>query len=1118
MQNAFRSFAVLSLLLALTTGCPRDLDAPPQGQRRNLVGRVVIAESGTSRQLPVQGAYVELLRTNLSVQTGADGRFSLGPLPGKDGTLSVRYSSSGSSAYDKQRQVQLSSLGAGGAGDVQAGDLLLAENGFIRGRAALADSSQAVTGHAGITVYVPDSPFTAVTSDNGLYTLRDLPAGTLEVAAFRPGYQATSIAAINLASGQILDVRELDLPPAPVATKASVSGLVARVDSADASGLTVKLLVAGGRDGDGTALVAQATTAADGSYAINAVTPGLYDLSIAGPGLSAARLYNVLLAPGAAAQAAPVQLAPGQGSSSGVAPSSDGGVQPRNQAPVAVAVDLRAAAGSLVRLDGSGSSDPDGDPLVYTWVQTAGPTVALDINGSSLAARPIFTAPGAGGRLAFQLTVTDPLGLSGSATAQVLLYRPPNAVLPYSLVVAPGSTVTLDGTQSTDPDALGALTFRWTVLFAGDAGPAPITLSSATAPRPSFTAPANGTIARVQLVVSDGVIDSAPAVVIIYSTTQPLTPIARTGPDLHLDWGQQAVLDPSASVDPNSPASPTYQWQFSGPGCGVIGTVAAGGTATLTAPQGDCTAVVQLTVTDQGLSSSATQNIVVLNARPPLVTAASPTLASGAPAWGPVRVQFARAVDPGVADGGLVVVQADGGAVAGALAYDANTATVSFVPRLPFAAGQTLTATVQASSAEGVAMDGGYSFTFASAAPALQGNVNVQQTGVNLATLAVAATATDRWSTTRNLTLPDNAGLMRFRGAGPWAAETCCFGYGYDLDTPRLQAQLRTGGGHIWITVNEDGYPAHGEISLSRLSAHAADTGADRLNLSPWDTRSGATGPGGGSAVLWGATALDSAPEPLMATIESPDAGIETVRLWRDPAAQLYPEGATTGLASDWLEATKLLPSPTTDVLTGISLDATDQPPVVVWVDESAAGGKRLRGATYRWSAQAWTALPGQNAAGDLDATGDASLPTVRYLGTDIVVAYYHSVSGATDLRVIKLHAGTWSAVGAPLADSASPDLSRIQLVVVGDSLWLGFSAPAGPARAPHVQWLDPRVGAWAAPIGTGTGGQIPLAAGCAGPPPALAPLGDGAGVMLEYAQTNCSTSSNNSALDRDIR
>lgn len=78
------------------------------------------------------------------------------------------------------------------------------------------------------------------------------------------------------------------------------------------------------------------------------------------------------------------------------------------------------SAASTVRLDGGGSFDPEGRPLTYQWVQTAGPAVTL------LAAdvvRPSFTAPTEGNgqnvTLVFELTVTNDRGLSGSDTCMI---------------------------------------------------------------------------------------------------------------------------------------------------------------------------------------------------------------------------------------------------------------------------------------------------------------------------------------------------------------------------------------------------------------------------------------------------------------------------------------------------------------------------------------------------------------------------------------------------------------------------------------------------------------------------------------------------------------------------
>ena len=104
-----------------------------------------------------------------------------------------------------------------------------------------------------------------------------------------------------------------------------------------------------------------------------------------------------------------------------------------NSAPTAVAgADQTVAEGVTVQLDGSASSDPNGDTLTYQWTQIGGPAVTLsDITAVS----PGFIAPSglsANALLTFSLTVNDGELDSTPDTVAVNVQATPPDLIPQS--------------------------------------------------------------------------------------------------------------------------------------------------------------------------------------------------------------------------------------------------------------------------------------------------------------------------------------------------------------------------------------------------------------------------------------------------------------------------------------------------------------------------------------------------------------------------------------------------------------------------------------------------------------------------------------------------------------
>src|SRR4051812_25051383 len=283
-----------------------------------------------------------------------------------------------------------------------------------------------------------------------------------------------------------------------------------------------------------------------------------------------------------------------------------------NSAPVARAgPDQTVRKGSVVTLDGSGSSDVDGDRLTYSWAMVTLPTGSAAALSDVHAVRPTFVADVLGDYVV-RLVVSD--GRADSAADMVVVSTKnstPTADAGPDQTAPVSATVHLDGSGSTDLDG-DSLRFRWSLLSV-PAGSTAV-LSDPSAVRPAFTIDRKGTYVA-QLIVNDGRADSAPDTVQV-DTTNP-RPVAEAGGDQTVAVGSLVTLDGSASHDADGDAL-TLRWTLVSlpPGShAVLTDPASMGPAFTTDLAGHY--VVSLVVNDGVLDSAAdTVAIDTLNSRP----------------------------------------------------------------------------------------------------------------------------------------------------------------------------------------------------------------------------------------------------------------------------------------------------------------------------------------------------------------------------------------------------------------------------------------------------------------------------------------------------------------------
>lgn len=246
-----------------------------------------------------------------------------------------------------------------------------------------------------------------------------------------------------------------------------------------------------------------------------------------------------------------------------------------NQVPASNAGSAQSVKeGEVVTLDGTLSSDGDGNPLTYQWTAPSGITLS-----SATISNPTFIAPEVTVDTNYTLSLVVNDGIIDSPSSQVIVTVKQVNKAPVSHAGLDQSSneltlVTLDGSTSSDPDN-DALSYLWTAPYG-------IILSSNTASNPTFIAPevTSDTNYSFSLVVNDGQVSSVADEVVITVKQTNKAPTANAGANQVINEGSLVTLHGTASDPENDPL--TYLWVSP---VGVILSSISDPNPTFTAPE-----------------------------------------------------------------------------------------------------------------------------------------------------------------------------------------------------------------------------------------------------------------------------------------------------------------------------------------------------------------------------------------------------------------------------------------------------------------------------------------------------------------------------------------------------
>lgn len=249
-----------------------------------------------------------------------------------------------------------------------------------------------------------------------------------------------------------------------------------------------------------------------------------------------------------------------------------------NVAPIANAGSAQnVVVGATTTLNGSASSDANGDAITYAWTFISKPTNSAASLTNATTVNPTFS-PDVSGNYVLKLIVND--GVLSSTASSVTITASTANIAPVANAgaaqsVVTGSTVTLNGTASNDANG-DSLTYAWTFVSKPTGSNA--ALSSSTSANPTFIAGTAGSYV-LSLVVNDGSLNSVASTVTITASNANLAPVANAGGGLNVYTGTTVTLNGTGSYDPNGDPL-VYAWAFVSKPAGSSASLTAATTAT----------------------------------------------------------------------------------------------------------------------------------------------------------------------------------------------------------------------------------------------------------------------------------------------------------------------------------------------------------------------------------------------------------------------------------------------------------------------------------------------------------------------------------------------------------